>query len=73
MTTDKPAGTQPVPALFFAGVERRYTQAKGALEILRGALHDIASSGTCIMSATGSMTDHELEALNGDDEPEDDE
>ncbi|MET0429882.1 MAG: ABC transporter ATP-binding protein [Microvirga sp.] len=37
MTTDKPAGTQPVPALFFAGVERRYTQAKGALEILRGA------------------------------------
>ncbi|GEP00826.1 ABC transporter ATP-binding protein [Methylobacterium haplocladii] len=37
MATDKPAGTQPVPALFFSGVERRYTQAKGALEILRGA------------------------------------
>ncbi|MCJ2012564.1 ABC transporter ATP-binding protein [Methylobacterium sp. J-076] len=30
------AGAQPVPALFFAQVERRYTQAEGALEILRG-------------------------------------
>jgi lipoprotein-releasing system ATP-binding protein len=30
------AGTQPVPALFFAQVERRYAQAEGALEILRG-------------------------------------
>ena len=27
---------QPVPALFFAGVERRYHQGEGALEILRG-------------------------------------
>ncbi|GJE59722.1 ABC transporter ATP-binding protein [Methylobacterium trifolii] len=31
------AGTEPVPALFFARVERRYKQAEGALEILRGA------------------------------------
>ncbi|GJD54929.1 ABC transporter ATP-binding protein [Methylobacterium dankookense] len=31
------AGAQPVPALFFARVERRYAQAEGALEILRGA------------------------------------
>ncbi|WP_375462891.1 ABC transporter ATP-binding protein [uncultured Methylobacterium sp.] len=31
------AGAQPVPALFFARVERRYRQAEGALEILRGA------------------------------------
>ncbi|MGU3536877.1 ABC transporter ATP-binding protein [Methylobacterium sp. A54F] len=30
-------GAQPVPALFFARVERRYAQAEGALEILRGA------------------------------------
>jgi lipoprotein-releasing system ATP-binding protein len=30
------AGAQPVPALFFAQVERRYAQAEGALEILRG-------------------------------------
>ncbi|MGV7033098.1 ABC transporter ATP-binding protein [Methylobacterium symbioticum] len=30
-------GAQPVPALFFARVERRYPQAEGALEILRGA------------------------------------
>jgi lipoprotein-releasing system ATP-binding protein len=30
-------GDQPVPALFFSRVERRYTQAEGALEILRGA------------------------------------
>ncbi|WP_411903534.1 ABC transporter ATP-binding protein [Methylorubrum thiocyanatum] len=29
-------GAQPVPALFFAGVQRRYAQADGALEILRG-------------------------------------
>ena len=33
----QPAGTPPVPALFFARVERRYPQAEGALEILRGA------------------------------------
>lgn len=31
------AGAQPVPALFFARVERRYPQAEGALQILRGA------------------------------------
>jgi lipoprotein-releasing system ATP-binding protein len=30
-------GDQPVPALFFSLVERRYPQAEGALEILRGA------------------------------------
>ena len=36
-TTPEPAGAQPVPALFFARVERRYRQAEGALEILRGA------------------------------------
>jgi lipoprotein-releasing system ATP-binding protein len=36
-TTPEPAGAQPVPALFFAQVERRYRQAEGALEILRGA------------------------------------
>ncbi|MEA1834106.1 ABC transporter ATP-binding protein [Methylobacterium durans] len=36
-TTPEPAGAQPVPALFFARVERRYPQAEGALEILRGA------------------------------------
>ncbi|AWN35812.1 ABC transporter ATP-binding protein [Methylobacterium radiodurans] len=36
MSTDAP-GTPPVPALFFARVERRYPQAEGALEILRGA------------------------------------
>ena len=30
-------GTEPVPALFFARVERRYKQAEGALEILKGA------------------------------------
>jgi lipoprotein-releasing system ATP-binding protein len=35
--TPEPAGAQPVPALFFARVERRYRQAEGALEILRGA------------------------------------
>lgn len=29
-------GAQPVPALFFSRVERRYAQAEGALEILRG-------------------------------------
>ena len=33
----QPAGTPPVPALFFARVERRYPQAEGALDILRGA------------------------------------
>jgi len=33
----QPAGDQPVPALFFSRVERRYAQAEGALEILRGA------------------------------------
>ncbi len=32
-----PAGEQPVPALFFARVERRYGEAAGDLEILRGA------------------------------------
>ncbi len=31
-----PADAPPVPALFFAQVERRYAQAEGALEILRG-------------------------------------
>lgn len=36
MSPDAP-GAQPVPALFFARVERRYKQAEGALEILRGA------------------------------------
>ncbi|GJE09204.1 MULTISPECIES: ABC transporter ATP-binding protein [Methylobacterium] len=30
-------GDPPVPALFFSRVERRYPQAEGALEILRGA------------------------------------
>ena len=33
----QPAGDQPVPALFFAHVERRYGEAAGKLEILRGA------------------------------------
>ena len=37
MTASEAAGAQPVPALFFARVERRYAQAAGALEILRGA------------------------------------
>jgi len=38
MTTKAEApGAQPVPALFFAKVERRYVQGAGALEILRGA------------------------------------
>ncbi len=32
----QPADAPPVPALFFAQVERRYPQAEGALEILRG-------------------------------------
>ncbi|WP_336486318.1 ABC transporter ATP-binding protein [Methylobacterium nigriterrae] len=36
-TRPDPAGAQPVPALFFARVERRYRQAEGALEILKGA------------------------------------
>ena len=31
------AGAQPVPALFFSQVQRRYSQGTGALEILRGA------------------------------------
>ncbi|KQP61486.1 ABC transporter [Methylobacterium sp. Leaf399] len=31
------AGDQPVPALFFSQVVRRYSQGHGALEILRGA------------------------------------
>ncbi len=31
-----PADAPPVPALFFAQVERRYAQAEGALDILRG-------------------------------------
>ncbi|MCJ2066027.1 ABC transporter ATP-binding protein [Methylobacterium sp. J-088] len=35
--TSQPAGDPPVPALFFSRVERRYPQAEGALEILRGA------------------------------------
>ena len=33
----QPVGDPPVPALFFARVERRYGEARGALEILRGA------------------------------------
>ena len=37
MAANEAAGAQPVPALFFARVERRYEQAEGALEILRGA------------------------------------
>jgi lipoprotein-releasing system ATP-binding protein len=37
MSDSKSAGDQPVPALFFSRVERRYRQAEGALEILRGA------------------------------------
>ena len=37
MSDSKSAGDQPVPALFFSRVERRYPQAEGALEILRGA------------------------------------
>ncbi|GJE28273.1 ABC transporter ATP-binding protein [Methylobacterium organophilum] len=37
MSSKEAAGGQPVPALFFARVERRYAQAEGALEILRGA------------------------------------
>ena len=35
--TSQPAGDPPVPALFFSRVARRYPQAEGALEILRGA------------------------------------
>ena len=36
MAQTNAGGAQPVPALFFAGVQRRYAQADGALEILRG-------------------------------------
>ncbi|KQO68150.1 ABC transporter [Methylobacterium sp. Leaf465] len=36
-TTAEAPGAQPVPALFFAKVERRYAQGAGALEILRQA------------------------------------
>ena len=36
MTSKDAAGAQPVPALFFARVERRYAQAERPLEILRG-------------------------------------
>ncbi len=39
MTTNAEApGAQPVPALFFAKVERRYAQGAGALDILRRAI-----------------------------------
>ena len=37
MSTAEAGRGQPVPALFFARVERRYAQAEGRLEILRGA------------------------------------
>ncbi|GBU18963.1 MULTISPECIES: ABC transporter ATP-binding protein [Methylobacterium] len=37
MSATSEPGAQPVPALFFARVERRYRQAEGNLEILRGA------------------------------------
>ena len=37
MTTNDAAAAQPVPALFFSRVERRYGQAERPLEILRGA------------------------------------
>ena len=36
-TSADEAGAPPVPALFFAKVERRYAQGTGALDILRGA------------------------------------
>jgi len=36
MAQTNAGGTQPVPALFFAGVQRRYHQGEGTLEILRG-------------------------------------
>ncbi|GMA77466.1 hypothetical protein GCM10025880_38830 [Methylorubrum aminovorans] len=36
MAQTNAGGAQPVPALFFAGVQRRYRQGEGALEILRG-------------------------------------
>lgn len=36
MTQSQAGAAQPVPALFFSGVERRYPQGEGALEILRG-------------------------------------
>ena len=37
MAQSQAGAAQPVPALFFSGVERRYPQREGALEILRGA------------------------------------
>jgi lipoprotein-releasing system ATP-binding protein len=36
MAQTNAGGAQPVPALFFAGVQRRYHQGEGTLEILRG-------------------------------------
>ncbi|GJE77358.1 MULTISPECIES: ABC transporter ATP-binding protein [Methylorubrum] len=36
MAQSQADAAQPVPALFFSGVERRYPQGEGALEILRG-------------------------------------
>ncbi|KQT61101.1 ABC transporter [Methylobacterium sp. Leaf456] len=36
MAQTQAGAAQPVPALFFSGVERRYPQRDGALEILRG-------------------------------------
>ena len=36
MAQTQAGAAQPVPALFFSGVERRYPQREGALEILRG-------------------------------------
>ena len=36
MAQTQAGAAQPVPALFFSGVERRYPQGEGALEILRG-------------------------------------
>ncbi|WP_342150894.1 ABC transporter ATP-binding protein [Methylorubrum sp. SB2] len=36
MAQSQAGAAQPVPALFFSGVERRYPQREGALEILRG-------------------------------------
>ncbi|CAO4174291.1 ABC transporter ATP-binding protein [Methylorubrum populi] len=36
MAQTNAGAAQPVPALFFSGVQRRYAQGEGALEILRG-------------------------------------
>ncbi|MEZ0250930.1 MAG: ABC transporter ATP-binding protein [Methylobacteriaceae bacterium] len=36
MAQTNAGGAQPVPALFFTGVQRRYHQGEGTLEILRG-------------------------------------